>query len=98
MKSILNEENLRQSIEKIHIYQNDENNQLSNIKNIMDGIGYFYLSQNTRKIDEINLNMSKKITTIKNIHYNNIYVLKHNIFKYQNIKIQVESKFNNIVG
>lgn len=98
MKSILNEENLRQSIEKINIYQNDENNQLSSIKNIMDGIGYFYVSQNTRKIDEINLNMSKKITTIKNIHYNNVYILNHNIFKYQNIKIQVENKFNNIVG
>lgn len=97
MKNILNDELLKKSIEKIKIYQTDENNQLSNIKRIIDGIGYNYKSTNTNKIEELNLLISTKFNTMRNIHSNNIYVLNHNIDKYRNVRVQVENKFNNIV-
>ena len=43
---------------------------------------YNYKSTNTNKIEELNLLISTKFNTVRNIHSNNIYVLNHNIDKY----------------
>ena len=96
MRSILNEEEIILDCNKIKVYNNEENINLSKIRTILDNINYNYDSNNAKKLIEHIFEIDKKINIIKNIHFNNIYVLEKNVEKYQLIKNEVETTFNNI--
>ena len=78
---ILNEQLLVRTIDKIKVYQTDENKDLSNIKTIFNQMDYSYESNNIESLKNVCFELEKKFKIIKNIHYNNTYVIEHNMKK-----------------
>lgn len=99
MNGILNKEEINKIIEKLKIHTNEENININEIKKELINIGYFYNTNNKKKIDNLVLETNNKLDIIIKNHINYITVLNKNVTKYsetaQHVKHIFEGMDNN---
>jgi hypothetical protein len=96
MRSVIDEENLIKSIEKIKLLKKQEDINFEKIKENFRKINYCYDTSNTEYINAINEDLIGKLSVISRIHNNTIIILNKNLEKYRNTKVVVEKMFEKL--
>ena len=80
MNGIINKEEINKIIEKLKIYANEESININELKKELVNVGYFYNTNNKKKIDNLVLEVNNKLDIINKNHINYITVLNINIY------------------
>ena len=97
MKSNMNIEQLGKVNERIKIYTTEEEIQISNINAILNNINYNYATDNTIKLEELQVELMNKIKKINKNHNTNILIINKNINKYKEASQSTEKIFKNLI-
>ena len=87
-KVFLDEDNMSLSIDKISMYNREEELSLDNLKSILVSLNDLYKTNNTSLLNNKYSEIDNKTKVFKNIHSNNIYVLNKKIEQHRNLKMQ----------
>lgn len=96
MSNIINHEQININMEKIDLYLREEKIYFDKIKQEFDLIKNLYITDNSNIFEEKNIEIMNKMNKIQKIHFNDLEVLKNNIYKYRNIAQKNASIFDNI--
>lgn len=96
MENILNTDEIEKNISKFKMIKNQEDLNFEAIKNELLNINYYYDTNNTSHLDDLNFEVIQKLSTISKIHRLNITVLNKNLEKYRTTRLVVEKSFEKI--
>lgn len=83
-------------LDKFKLYKEQEELFVEDVINCFDRIKNNYRSNNSIKIENLNLEISNKLKVISSVHNNNITVIEKNIEKYRTTDATVKNLFENI--
>lgn len=96
MENILNEEEIEHSIDKIKLYNGQEELNFENIKQALEQMKYHYRTKNADTLNVLHDNCAQKLAILIKIHNNNIEVLNKNLRRYKDTKFKVEKLFEEL--
>lgn len=96
MRSILDEEKMSTTINKLNMYQKQEEINFNSCNQVFKNLSYSYQTDNTKLLEQKIFEITKKFSTISKLHDNNLLVLNKNLENYQSTKTKVESILNDI--
>lgn len=96
MRNTINIEIIKKCIDKLKMYDRDENICFSNIFRSLSTINNCYISNNTNGLLQVQNQLNDKFSIIKNNHYNNEVILINNLNDYINTSRKVSNSFDNI--
>ena len=96
MKNVMKIEEINSCLDKFNLYKEQEELFIEDVINCFDSIKTGYRSNNSNKIENINLELLNKLKVISNIHYNNVTVIEKSIEKYRNADVVAKNLFENI--
>lgn len=97
MESILNEEKLERSIEKIQMYNTQEKIGINSIKTSLNNISSFYNTDNKEQLDSLIFEIDKKLNIISKNHDSDKLILVKNLDTYRTMKVEVANDFDEII-
>lgn len=96
MKNVMKIEEINSCLDKFNLYKEQEELFIEDVINCFDSIKTGYRSNNSNKIENINLELLNKLKVISNIHNNNVTVIEKSIEKYRNADVVAKNLFENI--
>ena len=96
MKNVMKVEEINSCLDKFNLYKEQEELFIEDVINCFDSIKNGYRSNNSNKIENINLELLNKLKVISNIHNNNVTVIEKSIEKYRNADVVAKNLFENI--
>ena len=96
MKSNINIEQLGKINEKLKLYIKDEELEIADIKSILNSINYNYDTDNAKKIEEVQLELTNKLKIINKNHNTDIFIIEKNIDLYKEINKNTEKIFKDL--
>ena len=93
---IMKIEEVNSCLEKFKLYKEQEELFIEDAINCIEGIKNSYHSNNSDKLDNINLEIINKLNVISKIHNNNVTVIEKNIDKYRSANITTRNLFEKI--
>lgn len=96
--AIINEEELNRELQRLSIYKKEEEINLNDLKIKIRNINDLYKTDNTNKLNNLNLELSNKYKIISNIHNNYSIIVERTITKYKETSAETAKEFSNIVG
>lgn len=82
MERVIDNEQVRSSIDKIKIYNESEQLIFDKFKKLLSNLKYNYESNNTENINNLNTQLLNKMDVISNIHTNDKLVLERVLERY----------------
>ena len=96
MENVINEEEIKKSIDKIKNYKEQENIIFDNISDNFVDINYNYKTQNKEKLEYLQAEIINKFAIITKNHNNNILIIEKNLNKYIEKRKNVKQIFEKI--
>ena len=96
MENIMKIEEVNSCLDKFKLYKEQEQLFIEDITNCLNNIKNSYYSNNSKKIDNLNLELLNKLNVISNIHTNNITVIEKSIGKYRSAEVTAKKLFEDI--
>lgn len=96
MKNIMNVDQIASCLDKIKMYKEQEQLLFEDITNCFEKLKVNYNSNNSKKINNFNLELTKKFNTISNVHANNMLVLEKSMDKYRITSMKAEDVLEDI--
>ena len=96
MKSVLDEEKVITAVNKLEMFQKEENLNLDAFDSLFKNLSTYYQTSNSESFDSKVFELTQKFNIINKLHNNDVYVLNKNVENYKNTKIVVENILDNI--
>ena len=96
MKSILDEEEMSTTINKLDMYQKQEEINFDSCNQMFKNLSYSYQTDNAKLLEQKTFEIIKKFSMVSKLHDNNLLVLNKNLENYQSTKTKVENILNDI--
>lgn len=96
MENIMKIEEVNSCLDKFKLYKEQEQLFIEDITNCLNSIKNSYYSNNSKKIDNLNLELLNKLNVISNIHTNNVTVIEKSIGKYRSAEVTAKKLFEDI--
>ena len=92
----MNIEQLGKINEKLKLYVRDEELEFSDIRRTLNDINYNYDTDNTKKIEELELELINKLKIINKNHNTDIFIIESNINTYKELNKNTEKIFKDL--
>lgn len=96
MANVMKIEEINSCLDKFKLYKEQEQLFIEDVTKCLDSLKNSYYSNNSKRIENINLEIINKLKVISNVHNNNVTVIEKNIDKYRRADILAKSLFENI--
>lgn len=96
MENIMKIEEVNSCLDKFKLYKEQEQLFIEDMINCLNSIKNSYQSNNSKKVDNLNLELINKLKVISNIHTNNVIVIEKSIDKYRVAEATAKKIFEDI--
>ena len=96
MKSVLDEERIALTIQKMFCYKKIESLNFESINGCLREISNCYKTKNTSKLDEINYQIGNNFKRVNEYNETNILIYDKNLEKYQDTEREVSQSFRGL--
>ena len=97
MKSIIDEEKLKNCLQRIELYKREEKKIIMNIKHLNKKKKKNYQTSNTDNLLEKQEEIGNRLAVIERIHNQDTKIIVDTIEKYNELQAETEKRFDNIV-
>ena len=97
MKSIIDEEKLKNCIQRIELYKREEKKIIMNINHLYKDNKKNYQTNNTDNLLEKQEEIGNRLAVIERIHNQDTKIIVDTIEKYNELQAETEKRFDNIV-
>lgn len=97
MKSIIDEEKLRNCLQRIELYKREEKKIIMNINHLYKDNKKNYQTNNTDNLLEKQEEIGNRLAVIERIHNQDTKIIVDTIEKYNELQAETEKRFDNIV-
>lgn len=97
MKSIIDEEKLKNCLQRIELYKREEKKIIMNINHLYKDNKKNYQTNNTDNLLEKQEEIGNRLAVIERIHNQDTKIIVDTIEKYNELQAETEKRFDNIV-
>lgn len=97
MKSIIDEEKLKNCLQRIELYKREEKKIIMNINHLYQDNKKNYQTSNTDNLLEKQEEIGNRLAVIERIHNQDTKIIVDTIEKYNELQAETEKRFDNIV-
>lgn len=97
MKSIIDEEKLKNCLQRIELYKREEKIIIMNINHLYQDNKKNYQTSNTDNLLEKQEEIGNRLAVIERIHNQDTKIIVDTIEKYNELQAETEKRFDNIV-
>ena len=97
MKSIIDEEKLKNCLQRIELYKREEEKIIMNINHLYKDNKKNYQTSNTDNLLEKQEEIGNRLAVIERIHNQDTKIIVDTIEKYNELQAETEKRFDNIV-
>lgn len=97
MESIIYEDKIENSIQKIGLLKKQEDINFEALAMSLKEMNTMYKTSQTSTLSSIQEEVKRSLEKIKSLHNNNIFVLQKNLDKYRELKKATEKRFDELI-
>ena len=96
MANVMKIEEINSCLDKFKLYKEQEQLFIEDVTKCLDSLKNSYYSNNSKRIENINLEIFNKLKVISSVHNNNVTVIEKSVAKYRRADVSTMSLFENI--